>query len=146
TLFDGKVTLLRSINSQVRSSAIALSHHVRLSTVARTFQRDQVCFRSAAGQNAKRIAVIAEQFAEPANRLRFNHRRGRAVTPCSCVLVERRAERVSPDANRQRRGIELTKVMRTRDLLRMSRYVACELIQNLFDSDALDGERLVEEL
>src|SRR5213082_1253428 len=138
------MTLLRGVDGEIASTAGAFLPHLGRGAIARALERYEIGFRSSARQDTERFATVTDQLGKPANDLRFNHCRRWAIAPGAGVLIERRTQRVGPDANRQRRGIELTKVMRTRDLHRMWRNVAGELIENLLGRRPRDRQRLVE--
>ena len=68
-----------------------------------------------------------------------------SAVPDTLVLIQGGAKGVGPDADRQRRRIELAIVARARNLHRVGRNVTRKPIENRLNADAVFRQRLVKE-
>src|SRR6266702_7339027 len=115
-LLDRIMALFRGVNHEIAGNRPhARTDYSCVSVVARAFQRDQVCFRPTTRQRAETQGPITNQLTEPANDARLDDRRCWTVAPSARVLIQGGAKGVGPDADRQRRRIELAIVARARN-------------------------------
>ena len=143
------MTLFGSVDSQVAGNRPQAIQRDRLecvsySPIARTLERNQVCFRAAARQHAKALRSVTNKLAQPAHDARFDHCCGGTVAPRARVLVQRGRQRIGPDTDRQWCGIKLAVITRARHLHRMRQNVFRKLCQDLLGCYSLFGKWFVE--
>src|SRR5688572_22582622 len=120
----GEMTLFRSVNHQISGSCpqAAILYACR-NTISRTLQRNEIRFRTAARQRPEALWTVVQQIAQPANDAGLDHCRGGTVAPRTPVLIEHRSQRIRPNADRQRRRIELPEIFRAGNSHRVRSYV-----------------------